>query len=223
MGVKTFAVFKTDLLLELGQRDDLDSYTGGFVNAAYMKICTQDRFWGLRKSFNFPELDASDTSQATTDGTAYVDVPSDALLIYTVFDETNNTKLKNISKRRYWSYDDRDTATAEGEPTEWVRIGDYIYLYPTPDDEYDLDILYRKRPTLLTGTGATVLGDEWDEIILQTAVIIAHMKLGEFDKAEAKKAEWLDAVGGLIGIYDQEELDRKDIRSLNYGYKNRKY
>ncbi len=189
-----------------------------------MKICTENRFWGLRQNFDFPELYARDTSQATTDGTAYISVPSTAIVVYTVFDDTNDVKLKNISRRQYWGYEDRDDTSSEDKPTEWVREGGYIYLYPTPDDEYELDVYYRKRPTLLSeNSDVTALGAEWDEIILQTAVILAHMKLGEFDKADYKKKEWLESVSGLIGIYAQEELDRKDTRALNYGYSNRPY
>lgn len=224
MGTKIYTAFQSDLVFELGQRDDLDSLTLGWVNAAYIKITTQNRFWGLKKSFYFPELETVDTSLSTADGTAYLTTPTTALIVRTLFNETSNMKLKNISWRKYLDYTDRDTAASEGKPTEWVRSGTKIYLHPTPDAIYNTYVYFRQRPTVLSASNTTTaIGVEWDEIILQTAVIMAHMKLGEFDKAKAKKEEWLDAVSGLIGIYDQELFDRKEVRSLSYAYKNNPY
>ena len=224
MGSKTFTTFQSDLLFELGQRDDLDSYKDDWVNAAYLKLTTQNRFWGLRQDFYFPELETVDTTQDTVDGTAYINVPTNAIIVRDVFDDDNLRRLTNISWRQYIGYTDRADTDAEGPPTEWVRSGSKIYLHPTPDDAYDVSVYYRTRPTALSdGDDTTAIGAEWDEIIVQIAAILAHMKLGEFDKAAAKKSEFLDAVSGLIGIYDQEKKSRKEVRVPSYPYLTNHY
>jgi len=143
--------------LHLGQRDDLSAYVDDWINAAYLTLTTQSRFWGLKRDFYFPELETS-SSANTVDGTNYVAIPTDALVIRSVFDTTSTTKLRNMAQSKFLEYTDRADTTAESNPTEWIRQGAYIYLHPTPDAVYALTIHYRKRPALLTGSAVTVIG-----------------------------------------------------------------
>ena len=231
MGDYALSDFTDRLKLELGQRTDLESPTDWYdkwINTAYMTLATKKRYFDGRRyhTIYFPELEVVDTSQSTTDGTAYLTTPTDCLHIRKIFDETNNVKLTAISVDEYLSYTDRDTAASEGKPTEYVRMaeaatsGSRIYLHPTPDDEYSLYIYYRKRPAELDDdTDTTLLGDEWDEPILKLAVIQAQMRLKEYDKAKLEKEEWRSMMNELVGVYDGEKLDRDEIRkpSATYG------
>jgi len=225
MGVKKFSEFKDELKFELGRPNDdsLDSYTGGWINTAYIQLTTRNKFWTINRGFYFPELEVS-TDDDTTDGQAYIDVPSGCLVIRTLWDSTSDVKLTKISWREYINKTGRADSSSEGAPTKWCRQGDYIYLNPTPDGTYTIYIYYRKIPTLLSDNDdTTAIGTEWDEPILQLAVIQSHMRLGEFDKAEVKKKEWLETVGSLVGIYDQEKFDREDIRKPSIAYLDNKY
>lgn len=212
---KSFADFKTELKLMFGQNaklDDVDGTNiyGTWINYAYLRLTTRDRFFAIKTNFYFPELETVDTSQTTTDGTQYIDVPSDCLVVRDVYDYTNTRYLDNIAWREYLEYTDRFDTSAEGEPTEWVRSGDYIYLHQTPDSSTDsIYVYYRKRPTALTGTNETIIGPEWDEAILQLAFIIGKEWMQEYDKSESMKKDWLDNVSGLVGVYYQEELARE--------------
>lgn len=213
---KTFANFKSELKLMFGMNAKLDDVDGtnmyeSFINYAYMRLTTRDRFFGVKTNFYFPELETVNTSTTTTDGTQYIDVPSDCIVTRDLYDYTNSRYLTNISWREYLKYEDRFDTNAEGEPTEWVRSGDYYYLHPTPDtsSEY-IYIYYRKRPAALSGTNATAIGEEWDEAILQLAFIIGKgwMQEGQKPEVDAVKKEFLDNVSGLVGIYYQESLAR---------------
>jgi len=225
MGVKKFSEFKDELKFELGRPNDtsLDSYTGGWINTAYIQLTTRNKFWTINKRFYFPELEVS-TSDDTTDGQAYIDVPSGCLVIRTLWDSTSDIKLTKISWLDYVNKTGRADSSSEGAPTKWCRQGDYIYLNPTPDGTYTIYIYYRKIPTLLSANDdTTAIGTEWDEPILQLAVMQSHMRLGEFDKAEVKKKEWLETVGSLVGVYEQEKFDREDIRKPSIAYLDYKY
>jgi hypothetical protein len=233
VGAKAFSTFKTDLKFHLGRVNDttLDTYTAGWLNTAYITLTTKNRFWGLKRDFYFPELfDFSSTS--CTDGTAWVQTAARCLYVEEVWDTTNDVQLHKISWNDYISKAGRADTDSEGDPTHWVVHGatgnnnEYrkVWLNPTPDSSQGINIYYRKIPAELSeDDDVTAIGVEWDEPLLQLAVIQAHMRLNEFDRFELKKQEWLDAVSGLIGIYDKEDLARKDIRSLNYGYQRNEY
>ena len=187
--------------------DDVNYY-GIWVNMAYKQICAAHKMPGLNKIFRIPELETS--SPATTViHVAYISTPSDCIAVRTVFDETNDTKMTFIPTATYFAYNDRATTTSEGDPTEWTRAGSKIYLHPTPGTTGDtLTIHYKKRPSDMSGTGTTVIGDEWDEPI----VILASQKgftwQGAFDKAKVAREEFIEVVAGLISAYDAQEADR---------------
>lgn len=231
MGVKTFETFQSELLLELGNRTDLDNHKGNLINTAYITLTTKNRFWGLNRDFYFPELETSGTTSCT-DGTAWVQTPARCLFVREVWDSTNDVHLKKISWNDYVGRAGRTDSTAEGDPKYWVvrdatgsnNAYKLIWLYPTPDGAQGITMYYRKIPAILEDDDdVTAIGVEWDEIILQLAAIQSHVKLGEFDKAEYKKKEWIEMVSGIIGIYDKEDLARKDVRSIKQGYIDRPY
>jgi len=150
-------------------------------------------------------MEAVDTSQSTTAGTAYVSVPSTALIIRDVFHYTDDYMLRPIGWAEYVERTGKATTASRGAPTEWVRSGSYIYLSPTPDATDSLYIYYRKRPTLLSsGTDVTAIGAEWDEVIVRMAACQSFLQLGMGDRLKVEKEELNDAIGGLLGIYNQE-------------------
>lgn len=229
-GTFGFDDFTDYLQIMFGERSDLTSVGGvnlyeKFINLAYIRLTTRNRFWGIKKSFYFPELEVDNSGADTTAGTAYITTPTDALIVREVYDSTTDVRLNNIPFSKYIGYTGRAVTASRGKPTEWVRRGTYIYLHPTPDATYSMYVYYRKIPAILTGTNATVIGTEWDEVILQMAYIIGKEWLGEYDKAEAMKKDLAESFAGIIGIYDLEEMARRPKATpesaslLDVGYK----
>lgn len=229
-GTFTFANFTDYLQVMFGERSDLTSVGGvnlyeKWINLAYIRLTTRNRFWGIKKNFYFPELEVDNSGTATTDGTAYIATPTDALIVREVWDSTSDVRLNNIPFSKYIGYTGRADSSSEGSPIEWVRRGVNIYLHPTPDATYSMYVYYRKIPAILTGTNVTVIGTEWDEVVLQMAYIIGKEWLGEYGKAEAMKKDLAESFAGIIGIYDLEELARRpkatpdDAYLLGGGYK----
>jgi len=222
LGVKTYTQYETELKLEIYNRDDLQSpvnYYQRWLNEAYLDIVS-------RKDLYFPILEELHEAQ-TTDGTQYVEAPSNTLFVRTVFDKTNTVKLRKVSWLKYISYPDRYDTTAEGSPNKWTHAGGgtgsgRIYLYPTPDDAYDLELPHRKKPPVLSGSSdVTLLGSEWDVIILKTAVWQTLTKLKEYEKAAQEKEVVDEMIRNLRGIYDRENIDRNDILQPHQAYLNR--
>lgn len=216
MGAYTFEEMKEYIKLRMGQRPDMeninsDNYFGIWVNASYRQIAT-------KKQFYFPQMETSGTD-TTTDGTAYVDVPSDALNIIHVLDTTNSRNLVKIARREYLEYTDRADTDAEGEPTEWTRIGGYLYLHKTPDTTGEtITMWYRKIPAKLTGTGTSALDDAWDEPIIELATFKGLMWLGEFEKAKIVKSEFNSMVSDIVNVYYEEDKSREEYAHADEGY-----
>lgn len=228
MGILSYGEAKTRILFQLGgpTRTELTSptdYIGIWYNQALKDLTTKNRYMGLRKNFVFPTLETS-IADTTVDGQAYIVTPSDCLIVRHVYDTTNNVKLERINWYTYVSYTDRETATSEGKPNEWIRSAGNIYLHPTPDSAYDLDIFYKKtHPALTLTTDTTLLGDEWDDIVVQLAVIKGQMWMNDWDKVKLLKDAWMEDVSAMLGIYDQEEKDMHHNLTGDSSYNNYEY
>lgn len=212
MGSLSFDVFKELLKFRAGNNPSLDAagtsaynYYGIWINSAYRQLCTQDDILGLNKNLHFPQLMTS-TTKTTTDGTAYIAVPSDCLYIEQVFDTTNGRLLDHISWQDYIEYTDRTTAASEGDATEWVRHGSYIYLHPTPGTTGDtFTIYYKKLVADLTGTQTTDIGAEWDDAIIELATYKMFVAIHDYEKAKYAKDSFVEMAAGLSDIYSKEE------------------
>ena len=229
MGTETFATFRQGLKFELGERLDLSTHSdlgdmyGKWINTAYLTLTTMDSIQGVRGHLYFPELHISDTTQSTADGIAYINVTTGTQYVEGIWDTTNDVKMENISWTEYKSYSGRADTNAEGKPTEWVRRGGYLYLYPTPDSIYACTIYYKKKPTALTGTNATEIGSEWDEAILKLAVIFGLTKLKRYEDAAIEKKAWTEMMYGLVGMYNKEKRDRSKTVRINASARNFKF
>jgi hypothetical protein len=137
---------------------------------------------------------------------------------------TNDVLLYGIT----WFVYQRNTGktTSYGKPTQWVRHGSYagiyptVFLYPTPDAVYNLNISYRKRvPEMIDPTEITLIGEEWDSIIVKMAYVQSLEKIGEYDKSQIEKKELTDLMMNQAAIYDQEEKARREFEVMDPFYK----
>ena len=227
MGALSFTEFKDLLKFRAGNNASLEAASPGdtaynlygiWINSAYRQLCTQENILGLKKTLYFPELFTTLT-RTTTDGTAYVSSPVDVLYVEDVYDTTNNVNLDWIPWAKYIDYTDRTDTTAEGDPTEWVRRGGNIYLHRTPGTTGNtLTIHYKKRVPDITGTGVTLVGAEWDDVIIELAANKMFTWLHEYDKAKFCKEAFLEMAAGLSDVYYQERKDSKESWGPSHSY-----
>jgi len=215
MGALGFDSLTAILKLRLGQRTQYDdiggiNYHGVLINQAYKQLTSAHRLPLVEKSFYFPQMHVVSPSIPTVDGQAYVNAPSDTLRVRHVFDKTTPHKLDWMSIPWYVSQDTRADTTAEGAPLKWSRDGNRIYIFPTPDAVYDLEVWYRRVAADLSASQTTLIGAEWDGAIIALAAYKGHIWLGEYDRAKPDKEEYTDIVTGLINVYAREESDRNE-------------
>lgn len=214
MGAYSLTNFTAYLTHRLGARTDLATPTDHltrYVNMAYKRLATSDKMWEVKQRFYFPELEVI-TSVNTTDGNPYILTPSDCLVIRELFDTTNSVRLDWLSWPEYVGKTDRFDTTAEGTPSYWHRRGTRIYLYPTPGAVYSINVDYKKRVSSLDGATyvTTILGEEWDDVILEMATYIAWYELNQPDKAKEAKANAKEMIAERIGTYSAEEQARRE-------------
>ena len=215
MGDWGFDKFKLYLKFQLGQRPDIEAATGSaenlygvWVNLAYRELTKGRKLLGKEYGFRFPQIETSGTDN-TEDGVAYIDVPSGCIYVEDVYDETSKRWLEPIPHRQYLQYTDRADTSAEGEPAEWVRRGSYVYLHPTPGAIYSVRMYYAPLVAELTGTTAASTGAEWDEIILQLALVKALRWTKDYEAMGAEAKALGTLLDQMVGVYKKEELGRQ--------------
>jgi len=214
MGALAYDDLKAIVKLRLGSKttwDDISGvdYHGVLVNQAYKQLTSAHRLPILGKSFVFPQLHVS-TTDVTVAGNGYIAVPDFTLRVRHVYDATSKNKLDWMPLSWYVSQTDRADSTSRGAPAKWNRDGNRIYLHPTPDAVYSLEVWYRRVVENLDTGQATLIGAEWDDAIIALAAYKGHLWMGDYEKVKADKDEYIDIVTGLIGVYNKEEMDRNE-------------
>ena len=226
MGAVTFDQFKAFVLLRLGNRTELQSvssvdYYGIVVNQAYRQICTSRRLPETDKRVWFPQLESVTSTDITaTAGTAYISVPTNSLLIHDVIC-TYSGKERDLDwcpPERYKSYTNRRLTASRGTPREWTHIGNFIYLYPTPDAAYTYEVWFRLNPPDMVSGASTLIGSEWDQAIMLLASYKLANWVGDKDKSSMARAEYIEYISGIAGIYGEEERDRNENIRPDYAY-----
>lgn len=214
MGLITLTEAKAKLLVRFQNRTEFQSigsvdYFGVWLNDALTQLTASDRIPFAKRPIRFPELETY-AEVPTEDGKAYVSTPGDALKVFHVYDKDNARRLTWIPLQQYVDYTDRADTGAEGAPSEYHRAGLRIYLHPTPDDAYDLEVWYKKRHPVWEGDNATIIGSEWDEPILELAAYKAHSWVGEFDRAKAARESYMELIVPLLTNAFSEERERSE-------------
>jgi hypothetical protein len=181
-----------------------------WVNQAYRYLCTLDTVPELKKKIWIPELE-TDTTAATVAGQEYVTSPTGMLVPREIFDSTNSQRLDWFSWQDFIGRTDRATSAARSKPTKWHWRGGKIYLNPTPDAVYTLTVYYKKNVTELTGTDVTIIGAEWDDVILELAHYFGRMYSNEYDRAEKSMNAAVRMIAGVMDTYKSVEKARREV------------
>lgn len=152
------------------------------INSAYID--------DLCSVLDLDELDSS-TSENTVAATATTtfDGSSHDILIAKTITDPDGTPLTEIKARDYDRFAAR-SGTITGTPTHWYRttnatVGDLVVRwYPLPDAVVAMTLSYRKRPSALTFTTATVIDALYDQVILYLAAGRVAARMRNFEEAK---------------------------------------
>ena len=143
-----------------------DTRLGRYVNQSYKSICNRAAWPFLR---------------TTTTGTAPLTI-SDLRAVLNVVDTTTNAKLYHADRRHL--IESVDTLlTTTGTPTYWYQESrTVIKVYPANTTD-TLSVHYLKVPATLTGTDSHLIPEEFEDLIIDGAVIRALKDNDELDAA----------------------------------------
>ena len=209
---RTYLADRADYTVALAKAD---------VNRAYKKICN---------AFRFYEIDDTDTSIATVDGTSSYSVPSGIREIISM-KVTGDTEYQILQQEMGW-YERQDTTDDnKGLPEYYIRHGSLFYFWPTPDDAYDIRIQYRTMPDDMSADGdEPVIPEEWHEAIAASAASTACFKYGMAQRGQELKNEYLGLISGVQEDTTRDSRYRigqmrlqKTRRSTRLGYPDSDY
>lgn len=160
-----FGTLKQHVKRNLGNRPDVDTFSPTWINNTYLDLVTRGRFEELKQfgPIPIPALDAT-TTQATAIGMTDFALPPNALFIVSIRDLTNDQPIRQKGIRWY----DRNKTSTDSKPQYYAEYGGRIYLEPSTDAAYSLQIRYRKKitlPALTEDTHTPIIGEEWHECI----------------------------------------------------------
>lgn len=208
----TFDQVVTEVTSRLGNRADIGTRIGRWINYAFFEILMSPRF-------SFLELDKVVTF-STVPGTPIYSIKSkaaDLWFIQNVRDNSNQRRIRQI----HWQVVD-DIQQTTGQPTRYAVHGDSLILDPIPDNVYTVQLRYRTRPVdVVTGgpVGQFVgLGTEWEEPIVVLSYIKGCEALEQSEKAQGQRSliEGLLAMRQDVPMLEDEDSDYGVMPSIIY-------
>jgi hypothetical protein len=164
----------TEVTSRLGNRQDIASRIGRWVNYAFFELLLNPRY-------SFYELDQGPNIFQTVIGQATYDLTQIAPTLWIILDLRDNTNSRRI-RRVHYTEIDKVVATS-GQPVRYYRYAQTITLDPVPDLVYQLQLRWRNRPSdFITGSNL-LLGTEWEEPIVAMATIRGFEALDQRQKA----------------------------------------
>lgn len=100
-------------------------------------------------------------------------------------------------------------------PTKYVRINQTIFLWPPPDKEYPIQIIYwRSLQSLLDGVvDTTGLPRNWDELVVEGAIVRGHFYAQDYNLArQASDMQTSKVRGAVLSANKEEKFDSRWAR-----------
>lgn len=187
---------------ELPDTDTSDK-TGAdtYLNRSYWEILDKYKFRDKEVIASFP----------TVVGTAFYHIPSS-------FEALQNISIKDINTGQYTPLDRIttdvynqifiDTTDDYSKPEKYVRQGNGIRLWRTPDAIYTLKLLYwAELVDLSTGNPDPLIPREWHEVILFGALARALMGVSRDNLGAQVARGWQSSLINNMTLTEEKEKD----------------
>jgi hypothetical protein len=211
---------------------ELQAYVGQDTSElpqANALLLLNQSWWEIIDKFQFREKEFTATF-ATTAGTRNYEVPQpfEALRQVSITDSSDSQHIKllrmipNVYENVY-----NEDSSQQDIPTQYVREGCMIRLWPTPDQAYTITLKYMSVLPDLSTTNYTIptVPQVWGECILYGAVWRQYARLGDLTRSAFFKNLQVGLINSTSPVETKEEYDSKEsglnaMRSngRRYGY-----
>ena len=193
MGDLTYTDMYNEVLVEVVQRDDIDTVISNALYQAYQDVAT---------TFHHFETEKIVTASMQVGVYRYV-LPADLRVILSVRDDTQGRKLTKEDWRIFEEMSSRST----GDPSRYARFGRYLELDTLPDSANVFILRYAQIAARMSGSMTTILANEWDEAIILGAIYRTLQRIKQYDQAEIAKNRYLEFVQSRTQPKDLEDED----------------
>lgn len=169
-------------------------------------------YWAIRYNNPFREKEASVTFP-TQQGIANYQIPTpfEAIRLISI-EDINDFSHIPLVRETVFGYESAfvndPTGNQEDKPVYYTREGAGIKLRPTPDQAYTVTVKYLMGLADLSTTNpVTPLPEVWHEIIVYGAVYRGYMRLGDFTRSQAMKANMIELLNQIQPTAAKEETD----------------
>lgn len=205
MGRLTVSEFQEELHALFGQRGISSERMLRWLNFAILELSGRFEFEELKVLYEF----------TTATGFGDYKMPRDFLGFVYVADRENKRRLRKIDQQDI-ALEDIST-DSYSMPERWAHRNKLLWLYPIPDGEYDMEVLFTVEPKPLTEpTDVTPFPAKWDSRVLSFAQSQGHLALGE---TEASNSAMQRALGAMENTTtDQEDLAKTPMPGLQVAW-----
>jgi len=150
--------------------------------------------------YDIPECETS-TTISTVWWTTEYNKPTDFVRVVGLFQESY--ALWRISKQQFLT-----NRSTQSKPSNYYMYGDKIGLYPTPDNVYSIDLLYKKKLPEITTSVDCELNDGMEDLMILWACYLMFLSVEKADKATMCLSQYTLAKDALFAqeLYDDEQL-----------------
>lgn len=176
----TFSDIQGAVRFRLGARTDLSSGDGLTALNLWINAAQQE----LAHMLRFPGIERNDTSMVTSSADRFVNLPSDAYAVLSVYDSTHSFMLDPF-EGGWHEYERQVSTTTTTQPTKWLHFENRIYFKDPPSGAFNLRVgLWINPPTLVNPGDTPVLPPIWHEAITLLATRSGWRALGDDRRAD---------------------------------------
>ena len=188
MSITTYSELKT-AIADFLDRDDLTSVIPTFISLAESQMQKGIRHHRMMRR-----------SEGQIDS-RYSPVPPtwlETIRMHVVSDRSYRLELTSMDDMLQLREDYSDTA---GRPTHYAHVGENIEVYPNPDAEYNIELLYYEKLTALSDSNAS----NWLlEVAPEAYLYGALLQAAPYLKDDARLQIWGGLYAGAVESVNQE-------------------
>lgn len=183
MAITTYSELK-DAVADLLDRDDLTTQIPTFISLAEASFNRGIRHWRMEAR----------TQGSQSSGDQYMQIPSDWIETMRMHVTGNGTTVLDLASMADIADKRAGAEDVTGRPTHYAMVDSQFELYPTPDADYTIELLYiAKIPVLSDSNTSNWLLDEAPDLYLYGAALHSAPLLQE----DERLAVWGQMYGAL--------------------------
>lgn len=205
----SLAQLESELLAHLGL--DVTDFTNGLTD---VDLLLNRSFWKVCDAFKFREKEQLLVSPTIAGQATYTIA---TLANPLIFDSVQNVSIEDLYTKQHISldlmeyqiYQDNfiNLVALNSKPTNYIRYGNSIIFYPTPDNIYN--ITYNYWNVIADLSNGLTIPQSWHEIVLYGALWRGFLRLGDYNRSDAAK-DYQDLL-----IRDTTPIESKELENAN--------